>query len=83
MKLRGNFARLEADKGGLVHMANKATMWIEDSDLDFSKRDPRDYTPKVNWLDEDSGFYTRMEWAKKFHTRVAKLKAEGKTPQTK
>jgi hypothetical protein len=34
-------------------MANKATMWIEDSDLDFSKRDPRDYTPKVNWLDED------------------------------
>ena len=64
-------------------MANGATMWIEDSDLDFSKRDPRDYTHKVNWLDEDSGFYTRMEASKKILNRIKKLKAEGKTPQTK
>ena len=64
-------------------MANKATMWIEDSDLDFSKRDSRDYTPKVNWLDEDSGFYSRMARSEKILNRIKKLKAEGKTPQTK
>ncbi len=65
-------------------MANKATMWIEDSDLDFSKRDPRDYTPKVNWLDEDSGFYTRMERAKRDMAKIDRLRAEGKyPPQTK
>lgn len=68
---------------GLVHMANKATMWIEDSDLDYSKKDPRDYTPKVNWLDEDSGFYSRMARSEEILNRIKKIKAEGTTPQTK
>ena len=57
-------------------MKNGIMQWLETRDLDFSKREPGDYTPKTGWEDEDS---THHHWMKMMREAIAEMQTEQKT----
>ena len=51
-------------------MKNGIMQWLETRDLDFSKREPGDYTPKTGWEDEDSTHHHCMKMMDEAITRI-------------